>query len=112
MIPTIRNLEEYRGDTWNAWGVIMDDQVVPEIVDLQTATIQVQVRKRKGGDILLDISTGDGITVDANNQWTINAPLNFQAGKHYWDFQVTQQNGQVDTYYAGTFRLIDDVTKI
>ena len=111
MIPAVRDLDEYRGDTWQAWGYILDDQVVPQPVDLQTATIRVQVRKRKGGDILLDITNGSGVTVDVDNQWHINALLDFQAGKHYWDFQVTD-GAVVTTYYAGTFRLHDDVTRI
>jgi hypothetical protein len=112
MIPAVRDIEEYRGDGWRAWGVLMDNQLVPQIVDLQTAVIRVQVRKRKGGDILLDITNGSGVEVDINNQWSIDAPTDFQAGKHYWDFQVTQVGQTPDTYYAGRFTLIDDVTRI
>lgn len=112
MIPATRDITEYRGDTWKAWGVILDDQEVPQVVDLQSATIRVQVRKRKGGDILLDISTADDITVDVDNQWNISTSTDaIPAGKHYWDFQVTN-GGDVTTYYAGKFVLTDDVTRI
>ncbi len=111
MIPATRDLIEYRGDTWKAWGYIMDDQQVPQPVDLQSATIRVQVRKYKGGDILLDITNGDGVTIHPDNQWEISALLDFRPGRHYWDFQVTD-GGEVNTYYAGSFKLIDDVTRI
>jgi hypothetical protein len=112
MIPAYTPIELYRNDSWKSSGVLYDNQVVPQVVNIQTATILVQIRRRAGGDVIFSMTNGDGITINGNNSWTINKVVTVsRAGMYYWDFQVTQVNTEADTYYAGPCAIVDDISR-
>jgi hypothetical protein len=112
MIPAEVPLVLYRNDSWKASGIIYDNQPTPQVVNIQNADILVQIRRRPGGSVIYSIENGNGVTINPNNSWAINAVVTVErGGSYYWDFQVTQPNGEVDTYYAGPCKIIDDISR-
>jgi fumarylacetoacetate (FAA) hydrolase family protein len=110
MIPAYTPIELKQNDSWIARGVIYDDQQVPQVVNIQNATILVQVRRRAGGESVFTASIGDGVTVNPDNSWLINKIVDIpRPGSYVWEFQVTQTGtGQVDTYYGGPCSVFKD----
>jgi len=81
--------------------------------DLTTATIKMQIYN--GSIKLIDISNGNGITVNSATQLTIDevpfANNNFRKGKYLGDFEVTDVNGVRKTYFNVEYTIIENYTK-
>lgn len=110
MIPAYTPIELKMNDSWIAQGVIYDDQDVPQVINIQNATILVQIKRKQGGDALFTMTDTDGVTINPDNSWTINKVLSVaRQGQYIWEFQVTQTaTGQVDTYYSGPCSIFQD----
>jgi len=99
-----------KGDTWKGRTFTYDRDGV--VQDLTAYAIAMQV-KTPGGEILLDLSIGSGITLtDAvNGVFTIDPVITPNAtGVNYYDIQFTNA-GIVSTYVEGKFIIKSDITR-
>lgn len=64
---------------------------------------------------LLELSTlGEDpkLAIEDNRLWIEPFDINLTAGKHKYDIQLTDTNGNKTTYISGIFPVIDDITKL
>ncbi len=114
LLPVEENIKLYHGDSWIETWAATDSAGDP--VDLSTATVLIQIRKRKEPDAVLvfeadnDAATGITISGADNNEIAINKVVTGDTGVWFWDLQVTFQNGRVSTLRAGTATLTSDVS--
>jgi hypothetical protein len=111
MIPGIYNITAYRNDTLQKTITVVDSAGSP--VSFATATMKMQVRTKPDGDVLLELTEGDGLTVGGagNNVITISKVVSITGcGAYYYDLQATFASGVVSTYIKGTFIVQKDIT--
>jgi hypothetical protein len=111
MIPGIYNITAYRNDTLQKTVSVVDSTGSP--VSFATATMKMQVRTKPDGDVLLELTEGDGLTVGGagNNVITISKVVAIQGcGAYYYDIQATFSSGVVSTYLKGAFIVQKDIT--
>ena len=112
MIPGAYTIQAYRNDTLQLTFTITDGSAIP--IDLNTATMKMQIRNRPDGDVLQTLTEGDGLTVSGagNNIVTVSKVISIESGGVYtYDLQATFASGVVTTYVKGNFILFEDVTK-
>ena len=110
MIPGIYNIIAYRNDTLSKTFTLLDSAGDP--IDLSTAVVKLQVRTKPDGELLWDLTEGDGLTVGGtgNNVITLSRVCNIQGcGAYYYDLQVTIATN-VSTYLKGAFIVQKDIT--
>lgn len=110
------NLVLHRGETLDrtcTWWTERD--AIPR--DLTGYTMRFQVRTAPGGAILLDLTTGDGITLTdaANGEFRLAADADTTAaigytGKAKFDLKVTDAGGAVSYPWEGDITIKDPVT--
>ena len=111
MIPGIYNITAYRNDTLVLSFALLDSASQP--IDLSSAVVKIQVRDKPDGEILWELTEGDGITVGGtgNNVVNISRVCDINGcGSYYYDLQVTD-SGVVSTYVKGAFTVQKDITK-
>lgn len=119
MAPLVLALPTYyAGDTWKGFSVVdvLLDGVVPTV---PAASCKMQFRTDMGKlgfeyNTVPDSCKGL-IKIDDANTWdcTVDpAILPLDASEiWYWDFEVTDANGHVETILKGRLRIKDDITK-
>lgn len=111
MTPGTYNFNtHYKGDTFG-----FNDPVEFTLnTDLTGATVKIQFRKlNKQGAVLKEVTNSSGITVSdaANGVFTIDEfEVDWVAGTHYYDIEVTDSSSKVTTYIQGTIKIEQDVT--
>lgn len=108
--PAKWDIAIWRNDYWvQAYALTLDSNPI----DLENATVNIQIRKGCGGTLALSLTNGNGITITgaSNNQVSISKLINIEKGMYRWDMQITYVNGVVKTYIEGDFEVQDDVTK-
>lgn len=111
MIPGIYNIIAYRNDTLILSFTLLDNSGQP--IDLSNAEVKMQVRTKPDGEVLWNLTEGDGITVGGvgNNVVNISRICDISGcGAFYYDLQVTDA-GIVSTYVKGAFIVQKDITK-
>jgi hypothetical protein len=111
MIPGIYNIIAYRNDTLQKTVSVVDSTGSP--VSFATADIKMQVRTKPDGEVLLELTEGNGLTVGGagNNVITISKVVAIQGcGAYYYDIQATFATGVVSTYLKGAFIVQKDIT--
>lgn len=101
-----------KGDTFNLDFTVAIDEVP---WDFTGWTAKFQVRTAANSPtVLLDLSTGSGITMTSSGAVSINASsadMSFSTGRFVYDFELTSPSGDVETLLAGAFILEDEVTR-
>lgn len=111
MIPGLYNITAYRNDTFVISFTLLDQSSQP--IDLSGAVVKMQVRDKPDGEVLWELTEGDGITVGGtgNNVISISKVCDINGcGSYYYDLQATD-SGVVSTYVKGAFHVIKDITK-
>ena len=111
MNPGIYNIVAYRNDTLVLSFALLDSASQP--ISLSTADVKLQVRDKPDGEVLWQLTEGDGITVGGtgNNVVNISRVCDINGcGSYYYDLQVTD-SGVVSTYVKGAFTVQKDITK-
>jgi hypothetical protein len=106
MIPTHR-----KGDTFK--GVIFAVLVNDVALDLTNAYIRMDMRltPKKESVKRLTSETNGGITILDDGKFQINKQIvDVPAAKYVYDIEITLASGDVDTYIAGTWTIVQDVT--
>lgn len=107
-IPGELNITTYKGDTLYKTLTFTDG--VGDPLDLSTATVTMQVRRKAGETALIDISEADDLTVSTNTV-LINHDVTIDKGSYQWDMQFVFASGIRRTYVAGSFEVNDDITR-
>ena len=111
MNPGIYNIIAYRNDTLQRTFTIVDSAGSP--VSLATAAVKIQVRTKADGEVLWELTEGDGLTVGGagNNVITLSKVCDITGcGVYYYDLQATFASGVVSTYIRGAFIVQKDIT--
>lgn len=108
-IPGELNITCYKGDSLYKTLTFTDGNGDP--LDLSTATVTMQVRRKAGEDILLTLAEGTGLTVSSNTV-LINSVITLDKGSYKYDMQFAFASGIVRTYVAGSFGVEDDITRV
>lgn len=109
ILPGELNITIYKGDTFSKVFTLTDNEGNP--VDLTECSVAMQVRKKPGGEVLVNLSEGNGLTVVDN---TVTASFNVEIpkGGYRWDMQFTYNGDIVRTYINGDFFVEDDITRL
>lgn len=108
--PAKWDIAMWRNDYWvQVYSLTLDSNPI----DLQNATVNIQIRKGCGGTLALSLTNGNGVTITGanNNQVSISKLVDIEKGMYRWDMQITYASGVVKTYIEGDFEVQDDVTK-
>lgn len=114
--------DHYRGDTFEGRTFTIytketdEAPLVPMNLTGADAVMQVRYGSTRG-EVAIEFSIDSGglaITEPLNGELTMNEALIDVdlPGKHYYDIQITPQNGDTHTYIYGTWNIHDDVTRI
>jgi hypothetical protein len=114
MIPSNYNLPDaYRGDTYDAIQFYFTDSDGNPIL-LDGVTAVAQVRNQRNGLVFQWSSLDNSISISGNSL-TFNTVsgdrMKVQAGTHNYDLQLNI-SGINDTFIAGTWNIIQDITNI
>lgn len=111
MTPGIYNIIAYRNDTLERTISIFDSAGSP--LSLATAAVKLQVRTKPDGELLWELTEGNGITVagPSNNVVVIQKVCDISGcGVYHYDLQATFTSGIVATYIRGAFIVQKDIT--
>lgn len=113
MIPAIHNLPDvYRGDTMKEVRFELLRNEVP--IDLTGASIRCDFKLKNGSQTFRFSKANDKISVNepsSDGKFTIKATIiDFPAGVYNYDIQVSLADGTINTFVAGTMKVIQDVT--
>jgi len=117
MKPVTYNFKTHvRGDGFNGVQFTLSNITTATPIDLTAAIIRCQFRKgSKSGGLSLDLSIGNGITVDdaVNGTFTLDAisSMELAVSIYYYDVEVTFSSGVVKTYVQGVLEIVNDVTR-
>lgn len=114
MVPGTYNIpDHYRNDTWQ--GLVFNIVANGVPVDLTGAAVKISFRRHSKDNSVEDTRTGAGqaaVTDGPNGEITFYGyVVTYVAATYYYDLQVTTSGGDVITYVAGTWTIIEDVTK-
>lgn len=102
------NFTTKRGDTFRRVTFQININELP--FDLTDGDVKMQLRKEAGGVIALE----PALTIfDAENgQFAIDEQIiNIPACNYKYDIQITNQDGEVNTWISGLFTITDDITR-
>lgn len=102
------NFTTKRGDTFKQTDFQININEIP--LDLTGGLVKIQLRKEAGAPIALEPS----ITIfnPTNGEFCIDEQIiDIQACSYKYDIQITQENGEVDTWVSGLFTITDDITR-
>ena len=112
--PGIYNFKDHtKGDTFKAINFTLDEDGTP--VDLTGASIRMMVKlNATDTNFALEVSTSSGgmlITDAANGAFTFEEQIiDIDAAKYVYDIEITDTNGNVNTYIKGSWHILQDVT--
>jgi len=103
-----------RGDTW-IFSFTWKNGTT--LIDLSNCTARMQIRKKRGGELLADVSTDNSITIDGElGKVTAIFPssvtVNVDPGIHETDLQITfTSTGEVRSSQTLTLTVLEDITR-
>ena len=102
-----------RGDTWNLVFVWKSNNT---LIDLTGCTARMQIRKKRSGTLLAEISTDNGIEIAGsegrvNISFPANITANVEAGTHETDLEITFPSGDVQSSQTLDIPVIEAITK-
>lgn len=100
-----------RGDTWRMVLSYKDNTGSP--IDLTSCTARLQVRNKRSDQLLLDLDTTDGLTIDAAaGTVTVryDLPADLELGTHEFDLEMTYADGTIESTETMQLRVIEDIT--
>lgn len=108
------NITHKRGDTFQRNFTITDDDDNP--IDLTGYTCRLQIRENASRDAVLSATTSNYISITgaSDNIITVVVPaslMSFDARSYLWDLEVTSTGSVTETWLAGTFTLVQDITQ-
>lgn len=106
--PGNYNIAAYRNDTLQVVFTFTDS--LGAAIDLSSATILLQVRRKADAAVLLSLTEADGLTVSGagNNVVTLSKLIVLDAGAYMYDLQSTI-GAVVTTYVRGLFNVTSDI---
>jgi hypothetical protein len=107
-IPGVLDITCYKGDTLFKTLTFTDGNGDP--LDLSTATVTMQVRRKPGETALIDITEANDLTVSSNTV-VIQTDVAIDKGSYLWDMQFVFASGIRRTYVGGAFTVEDDITR-
>lgn len=112
-LPATYDISAYLNDTLSLSFIFNNSDGDP--IDLSSADIKMQVRKKHDDPVLWTASEGDGITVtgDDDNIISINKIVSdsqISPGIYKYDIQATYSSGVITTYLRGDFTVESDIT--
>lgn len=110
-MATTYNISVLNGDTYA--GCNFTITVNSAALNLTGAAIKMQVRKQREEAVVLELSTGSGITITtaAEGKFKINEQvISCAVGVYLYDIQITLSGGNIKTYIKGTFTVLGDIT--
>lgn len=108
-LPVSVNFSMWKGDTFKKTLTFTD--ATGNALDLSTAAIKMQIRKKAGEPVLMSLSINDGIVVSGQNNVVFNKKIDIEGGTYRYDIEVTYASGVVRTYVSGQFKVLDDITR-
>jgi hypothetical protein len=108
-LPTVK-----RGDTWNLVFVWKNDNTP---IDLSDCTAKMQIRHKRTGVVLAEVTTTSGITITGpegrvNVSFPTTATSTVEAGVHETDLQITfTTSGEVQSSDTLEIPVVEDVTR-
>ena len=117
MTPGTYNFKpQKRGDTFSGFMFEVTQNSIP--VDFTDAVITIQLRVKPGSKVILEWKTSDGsITISGagNNVINMNVKtgpeMNVAPNTYKYDINVVLASGVTNTYVAGVFPIVDDITR-
>ncbi len=115
MKPGTYNMTIYQGSDWEFWVPGYRD-TVGQIVDLTGYTAKMQIRDRKGGELLVELTTENGRIVLGGAAGTILLTLDhattaaMRRGGVY-DLELTSSAGKRGRLLQGSVALSEEVTR-
>ena len=107
-MPATHNFSVYRGDTWLGFSFTLTR--TDGDFDLTGATALMQVKAEKtDDDAVLEIVPV--ITPETMLVTVGNTDIEIDAGRYYYDLQITLDGGDIITPIAGKFVVEQDVTR-
>lgn len=100
-----------RGDTYNGAVFTVTKDLLP--LDLTGVTMRCQFRLNRDAPVVLEISTGSGITITdaAGGIFEFDSMIIDVVGAVYkFDVEMTFLTGEVKTYISGTMTITPDIT--
>jgi hypothetical protein len=109
-VPATYNITAYKNDTLQLVFTFTDSTGAP--INLSTATMLMQVRKKAGDTVALALTEADGLTVSGagSNIVTISKVISIAADIYSYDLQATFASGVVRTFIKGKFTVPADIT--
>jgi hypothetical protein len=112
--PAQYNISIWKSNTWSQI-FLLTANTVP--INLSTATVEIQIRKKltsTNAELTLTEATGGGITVGGlnSNMITINKDIDLAAGTYVYDMAVEFSNTNIKTYIWGNFIVYQDITQL
>jgi hypothetical protein len=111
--PAQYNISIWKSNTWSQI-FLLTANTVP--INLSTATVEIQIRKKitsTNAELTLT-ENGGGIVVGGvnNNMITINKDIDLDAGNYVYDMAVQFSNSNIKTYIWGNFIVYQDITQL
>lgn len=97
----------YEGDSFDPVLTYNDSNGDP--ISFADVTLKMQIRT-KNGALLKTITNGAGMTI-TGNQVAWNTLMDIAQGVHYYDLELTYQDGKIKTLMGGKFSVIKSQTK-
>ena len=102
------DITAYAGDTFKAQ-MTFTNLPGNTPLDLTGVALKMQIRLKATSAALETLSVGDGITI-ATNVVTFSKALTIKGGNYFYDLQATFPSGDIITYVAGKFTVVQDIT--
>ena len=106
--------DHIKGDTFEGVQFTLINSTTATPIDLTSATIRVQFRKKKiTWSLIKEITTTSGVTItDAvNGVFVIDSfILDWVEDRYYYDVEVTFPSGLIKTYIKGSIYIAQDIT--
>jgi len=97
-----------KGDTYNGKEFVITRNGAG--VSITSARMQVK-RKAKDTAHVLQLTSGSGLTIGASSITIDKQIVDITAGEYVYDLELTLTGGEVKTWIAGDFIVLQDVTE-
>jgi hypothetical protein len=98
----------YKGDTFRAKQISLG-------FDITGATIKMQFKQQGANAVAFEWLTSDNTIEVINATLGIirmkTRILDFNTVSYFYDFQITTSNGDVTTYFNGSMKILQDISK-
>jgi hypothetical protein len=117
---TINLPTHIKGDTFRRLDFVLSQTLsspeggIDEPIDLTSAQIILQVRPFVNSEVVyLNLGVGDGITIvdESQGRFQIDEQvIDIPVGKHYYDIEITLNNGFKFTWFIGSWTITSDIS--